>query len=272
MHERDLADASFCEVDTALVMRRGEPRVERMARSLVRRLGLGPDHLDELRAAGRLGLLEAHRQYDRNHPSRATFSTFAYAFVRRHVHEAAAGIRNLSPGIYRSAKKKAAIKRQAEEDIDVHTEDFLLPLLRLGAEGLFENRFLDAGQALKGRTVRDAIERLPDVQQRQVLRLMYVHGREQTTVGLALGLDKSRVSRIRKAGLETLQKLISIGNALNDDCIDKTLATLGSDAHRDVLDALYRRRLDRGKACQVLGLTASDLERCHQAALRDLGG
>jgi len=259
------------EADTALVMRRGEPWVERMARSLVRRLGLGPDHVEELRAAGRLGLLEAHRQFDRHHPSRAKFSTFAYRIVRRHVHDAVSAVRNISPGIHQSAKKKAAARRAGRpESAQVYTEDFLLPLLRLGAEGMFEDRFLDPGRELEGRVVREAIERLPDPQQRQVLRLMYVHGLEQSTVGEALGLGKSRVSRIRKAGLETLEKLLVIGNALEDRHVSETLQTLGSDAHRDVLAALYESRLDYAKAREHLGLNAGELEALHQTGLGEL--
>jgi len=264
-------ESCFEEASTGLVMLQGEPWVRRIARSLARRLGLGPDHVEELEAAGRLGLLEAHRQYDRRHPSRAKFSTFAYTSVRRHVHNALSAVRNVSPGIQRSAKRKAAAAREsAENSAAVCTDDYLMPLLRLGNEGVFEDRFTDPERYLDGQAVRDAIERLPDVQQRRVVRLMYVHGRDQTTVGRTLGLGKARVSQIRKAGLETLKKLLVIGSALDDHAYEDTVEKLTSASHRAVLEALYRTRVGYEKARKDLGLTAPEVERHHQTALEEL--
>ncbi|MGB5810963.1 MAG: sigma-70 family RNA polymerase sigma factor [Polyangiales bacterium] len=261
----------FDEANTELVMRRGEPWVRRIARSLVRRLQLGPDHQEELEAAGRLGLLEAHRKYDHHHPSCAKFSTFAYTSVRRHVHDAVSGVRNASQGLRRSAKRKAASARESGENpANVHTEDHLGCLLRLGTEGVFDDRFMDLERHLEGQAVRDAIERLPNAQQRQVVRLIYVHGREQTTVGQALGLGKSRVCQIQKAGLETLKKLLDIGSALDDHAYDNTVKKLTSATHRDVLESLYRKRAGYEKARKDLGLTATELEALHQTALREV--
>lgn len=261
----------FEEANTEHVMCQGDPWVRRIARSLARRLGLGPDHVEELEAAGRLGLLEAHRKYDRRHPSRAKFSTFAYTSVRRHVHNALSGVRNVSPGIQRSAKRKAAAAREsAKYPADVYTDDYLMPLLRLGNEGVFEDRFTDPQRHLDGQTVRDAIARLPDAQQRRVVRLMYVHGRDQTSVGRTLGLGKARVSQIRKAGLETLKKLLVIGSALEDHSYWATVEKLAPASHRDVLEALYKKRTGYEKARKDLGLTATELEARHQAALAEV--
>jgi len=73
---------------------------------------------------------------------------------------------------------------------------------------LYSDRFTTIGHRLKKNAVRAAIERLPDAQQRKVLRRMYLDGLAQNEVCEALGLSKTPISRFHKAGVETVQKLL----------------------------------------------------------------
>jgi DNA-directed RNA polymerase specialized sigma24 family protein len=52
--------------------------------------------------------------------------------------------------------------------------------------------------------VRAAIERLPDAQQREVLRLIYVDGLSRMDVCRLIKRDRPRVFRIHQAGIETV--------------------------------------------------------------------
>jgi DNA-directed RNA polymerase specialized sigma24 family protein len=139
-----------------------------------------------------------------------------------------------------------------------------------GADGLHRDPFTAIGQRLEKNAVRGAIERLPDPQQRQVLRLIYVEGLAQREVCDSLKLDKARISRIHKAGVETVQKLLVLGSALEKEHVEQSLARLHDPLHRQVLEALYRDRLDYLSARATLRVTEKELEGLHQAALAAL--
>ena len=79
--------------------------------------------------------------------------------------------------------------------------------------------------------------------------------------------SKTRISRNHNAGIETVQKLLLLGSALEKEHIAQSLARLDEPLHRDVLHALYRDRLDYPSARATFGVSAKELEGLHQAAL-----
>jgi predicted XRE-type DNA-binding protein len=139
-----------------------------------------------------------------------------------------------------------------------------------GADKLHGDPFTTIGRRLEKNAVRAAIERLPDGQQRQVLRLMYVDGLAQSEVCEVLGLSKTRISRFHSAGVEAVQKLLLLGSALEQEHVAKSVAQLSERRSREVLLALYRDRLDYPSARFKLDVGATELEGLHQAALDDL--
>ena len=139
-----------------------------------------------------------------------------------------------------------------------------------GADKLSRDPFTTIGQRLKKNAVRAAIELLPDAQQRQVLRLMYVDGLAQSEVCEVLQLSKTRISRFHSAGVETVQKLLLLGSALEQEHVAKSVEQLSERRPREVLLALYRDRLNYPSARSKLGVGATELEELHQAALEAL--
>jgi len=103
-----------------------------------------------------------------------------------------------------------------------------------------------------------------------VLRLMYVDGLAQSEVCEVLGLSKTRISRFHSAGVETVQKLLLLGSALEQEHVAKSVAQLSERRPREVLLALYRDRLDYPSARSKLGVGATELEELHQASLEAL--
>jgi DNA-directed RNA polymerase specialized sigma subunit len=173
--------------------------------------------------------------------------------------------------VYRAAKKNAAMAReQAHGAGQVHTKDYLAQRVSEGADQLHLDPFTAIGDRLEKNAVRAAIERLPDEGQREVLRLIYVDGLAQSEVCELLKRDKTRVSRIHKEGVETVQKLLVLGSALDKEQVARSVARLGESRHRRILQALYGERLDYSSARSLLGVTTKELEDLHQAALETL--
>ena len=256
---------------TASVMNAGEELVHGIVKRVTAGFDLSTDARDEFIAEGRLGLLEAHREFDRKHRSDAKFATFAYPRVQRKVQEALAAQGRVPRGVYRAAKKNAAIAREhATATPEVHTEEYLAHRVAEGAEGLHIDPFTTIGRRLEKNAVRAAIERLPDAQHRQVMGLIYVNGLGQSDVCEGLKLDKAHISRVHKAGVETMQKLLLLGSALEKEHVAESVGHLSKPRHREVLLALYRDRLDYPSARATLGVTAKELEGLHQAALAAL--
>jgi RNA polymerase sigma factor (sigma-70 family) len=266
-----LSNTSMAQVPaegTASVMNAGEALVRGIVNQVTAGIELSADAREEFLAEGRLGLLEAHREFDRKHRSGARFKTFAFQRVQGRVQEAFAGLGGFPRAVYRAAKKNAAIAReQAHGEGQVHTKDYLAQRVGEGAELLHLDPFTATGERLEKNAVRAAIERLPDAQQRQVLRLMYVDGLAQSEVCEVLQLSKTRISRFHSAGVETVQKLLLLGGALEQEHVAKSVARLSERRPREVLLALYRDRLDYPNARSKLGVGATELEELHQAAL-----
>ena len=149
----------------------------------------------------------------------------------------------------------------------VYTEDFVQEKLDRGAEGIFADRFPDAGRRMEVAAVRNAIDRLPDAQQRRVLQLTDVDGLEQREAAAALGLSKARVCGIHKEASETLRRLLIVGSAFDSSRIESTLSELESETDRRVLESLYVRRLEIKTARASLGLSAQEFRQAHQRAL-----
>ena len=82
--------------------------------------------------------------------------------------------------------------------------------------------------------------------------------------------DKPRVSRIHKAGLETVQKLLLLGSAVDKERVEQTVGHLSEPSQREILLALYGDRLDYRRARLKFGLNAQELNELHQAALEAL--
>jgi RNA polymerase sigma factor (sigma-70 family) len=256
---------------TASVMNAGDELVRDIVKRVTAGLDFTTDARDEFLAQGRLGLLEAHREFDRKHRSGANFETFAFQRVQGRVQEAFTVLGGFPRAVYRAAKKNAAMAReQAHGAGQVHTKDYLAQRVCKGADQLHLDPFTAIGERLEKHAVRAAIERLPDASQREVLRLIYVDGLAQNEVCELLKRDKTRVSRIHKEGVETVQKLLLLGSALDKEQIAGSLARLDDPLHRLVLQALYKDRLDYRGARGKLGVTAKELEGLHQAALAAL--
>ncbi|MGB5219964.1 MAG: sigma-70 family RNA polymerase sigma factor [Polyangiales bacterium] len=256
---------------TASVLNAGEELVHGIVKRVTLGLELPTDAREEFVAEGRLGLLEAHRAFDRGHPSAAHFLTFAFPRVHRRVREAFSILGGVPRGVNRAAKKNAIPARE-QDDRGEHAEmhGYVAHKVGEGADDFHVDPFTGIGLRLEKNAVRAAIERLPDARQRQVLRLMYIEGFAQSEVCKVLRLTKSRISRIHKAGVETVQKLLFLGSALEKEHIERSLASLDEPPHRDVLQALYRDRLDYPGARSKLGVGATELEELHQAALEAL--
>jgi RNA polymerase sigma factor (sigma-70 family) len=252
-------------------MQAGDHLVQGVVKRVTAGLEVPTDARDEFVAQGRLGLLEAHREFDPKHPSAADFLTFAFPRVERRVQEGFEAIVGIPRGVYRGAKKRAATARKHARDAEqVNTKDYVVHRVHDGADKLHGDPFTNIGCRLNKNEVRSAIELLPDPQQRRVLRLMYVDGLAQSEVCKVLGLSKTRISRFHKAGVETAQKLLLLGSALQQKHVSKSVAQLPERRHRAVLLALYRDRLDYPSARSKLGLGATELEELHQAALEAL--
>jgi RNA polymerase sigma factor (sigma-70 family) len=253
---------------TASVMNAGDELVRGIVKRVTAGLDFPTDARDEFLAQGRLGLLEAHREFDRKHRSGANFETFACQRVQGRVQEAFAVLGGFPRAVYRAAKKNAAMAREQAHDAgQVHTKDYLAQRVCEGADQLHLDPFTAIGDRLEKNAVRAAIERLPDEGQREVLRLIYVDGLAQSEVCELLKRDKTRVSRIHKEGVETVQKLLVLGSALDKEQVARSVARLGDPRHRRILQALYGDRLDCQRVRGLLGLTAKELEEHHQAAL-----
>jgi len=133
------------------------------------------------------------------------------------------------------------------------------------ADGLHVDPFTAIGDRLEKNAVREAIERLPDAQQREVLRLIYVDGLPPMEVCKIVRRDKPRVSRIHQAGIETVQKLLLLGSALEKERVELSVGHLAEPSQREVL--LARDRLDYRRARSKFGVNAKELNELHQAAL-----
>ena len=269
-----LSNTSMAQVPvegTASIINAGEGLVRGIVKRVTIGLELSADAREELIAAGRLGLLEAHREFDRKHRSAAIFETFAFPRVQRRVQEAFAGLGGVPRGVYRAAKKNAAIARQQEDVVGgVHTEDYVGHRVEEGADELHSDPFTAIGCRLEKNAVRAAIKLLPDERQRQVLRLMYVDGFAQSEVCELLNRSKTRISYNHKAGVETVQKLLLLGNTLEQEHVEQSVVHLSERRHREVLLALYRDRLDYPSARSELEVGATEFEELHQAALAAL--
>ncbi len=253
---------------TASVMQAGDQLVQGIVKRVTAGLDVPTDARDEFVAQGRLGLLEAHREFDPKHPAAADFLTFAFPRVERRVQEGFAAIVGIPRGVYRGAKKRAASARNhAHDPQQVNTYEYLSHRIHDGADKLHRDPFTTIGHRLKKNAVRAAIELLPDAQQRQVLRLMYVDGLAQSEVCEVLGLSKTRISRFHSSGVETVQKLLLLGSALEQRHVVHSVALLSERRSREALIALYRDRLDYPSARSKLGVGATELEELHQAAL-----
>ena len=53
--------------------------------------------------------------------------------------------------------------------------------------------------------VREFIDSLPDIGQRRVMELLYIHGRGSTYAGIVLNYSESQVRRIRRKVLDRLE-------------------------------------------------------------------
>ena len=170
---------------TASVMQRRGGARPRHREAVTAGMELSTDAHDEFVAEGRLGLLEAHREFDRKHRSGAKFMTFAFPRVQRRVQEAfevLGGVpaRRVSRG-EEECREWRGSKLTARGQ--VHTKEYVAHRVGEGADELHLDPFTAIGERLEKNAVRAAIERLPDAQQRQVLRLMYVDGLSQSDVG-----------------------------------------------------------------------------------------
>ena len=103
-----LSNTSMAQIPaegTASVMNAGEALVRGIVNQVTAGIELSADAREEFLAEGRLGLLEAHREFDRKHRSGANFRTFAFQRVQGRVQEAFAVLGGFPRAVYRAAKR-----------------------------------------------------------------------------------------------------------------------------------------------------------------------
>ena len=90
--------------------------------------------------------------------------------------------------------------------------------------------------------------------------------------GLSAQITPERVLKSSgiRTGVETVQKLLLLGSALEQEHVAKRVAQLAERRHREVILALYRDRLDYPSARSKLGVGVTELKELHQAALAAL--
>ncbi len=209
----------------------------RVVRKLAKKLALHPDLMEEVEAAGNLGLVEAADKYD---PSKGVdFKNFAYLRIRGAVIDAVRQVSSISRYSYQYQRALEAVQSIRESDQETNpflateaetADQMLAKVFDIAADGAlafrltfedFEvevnnevNHELNQEQQLIRREIRkkilDAIATLPE-NQRLIVEGYYFHGKSFVDVADEdTGISKSWLSRLHQ------QALNSIKDALGD--------------------------------------------------------
>ncbi|NNE20786.1 MAG: sigma-70 family RNA polymerase sigma factor [Myxococcales bacterium] len=242
--------------------------VRAVVRATVSEAASSADLIEELLAAGNLGLVEAKRDYDPNNASSAAFSTFALPRVRGAVIEALAVFRGVSRGAYRAARRDAAGARgEATRPHEVRTEQWLAHRLEVGGPSPNVEPFTDIEWSMERDELHAAIDRIPFRRERELVRMVGLEGMAQSVAGAKFGIQQAAASKALASGFEMLRELLEIGSALDPRRLPATLETLGDSAQRDLIRLLYLDRVDLAEASQTLGVSPYELRARHRVAL-----
>jgi RNA polymerase sigma factor (sigma-70 family) len=264
-------DASSAEPGTATVLGEHEGLLQHVVSRVLSGTAPSASLIEDLLAAGRLALVEAKRDYDRENTGQAAFSTFAFPRIQGAVVEAVADCRGLSRGAYRAAKRKAARARaEATGPLEFQTEQWIADTLEAGAVWQNLEPFTEVERRIERDELHAAIERIPFRREREIVRMVGLEGVAQSVAGERFGIQQAAASKALKSGFEMLRELLEIGSALDAARLPATLERLEDSRHGDVIGLLYRDRLELDEASQSLGITAGELRAQHRDALASI--
>jgi RNA polymerase sigma factor (sigma-70 family) len=257
------------EPGTATILGEHEGLVVHVVSQVLSRSRPSADLIEDLLAAGRLALLEAKRAYEPENPAHAVFATFAHPRVKSAVVDALAAHRGVPRGIYRAAKREAANARaKATEPLEVQTEQWIARTLEAGVAWQNLEPFTDIGWALEREDLYAAIERIPSIRERAIVRMVGLQGLAQRAAGERLGTDQAGASKALKSGFETLRDLLVIGSALDPAQLPSTLDYLADPRQRDAIRLLYGDRLEPVNVRGALCLSSAEFRSLHHHALQ----
>jgi RNA polymerase sigma factor (sigma-70 family) len=262
-------DVSSAEPGTATILGEHEGLVQHVVLRVLSGTAPSADLIEDLRAAGRLALVEAKHDYDPENTDQAAFSTFAFSRIQRAVVEAVADCRGFSRGAYRAAKRKAAQARaEATGPLEFQTEQWIAETLEAGAAWQDLEPFTDIEWGIERDALHAAIERIPFVHEREIVRMVGLDGMAQRAAGERFGIDQAATSRVLKSGFEMLRELLVIGSALDPPRLPSTLEKLDDLRQREAMRLLYTDRLDPADVGRSLRLGSAEFRRLHHEALR----
>ena len=216
----------------------------------------------------RFAHVEAKRAYDPDNPAKAAFATFALPQIRGAVVEAISASRGVSRGTYRAAKRNAARARtEGALPHEVQTEQWIAHSVEAGGPRPNPEPFTDIEWGLKRDELLAAIERIPWVREREIVRMVCLQGLSQSVAGERFGIQQAATSKALKSGLETLRELLAIGSALDSAQLPSTLEKPNDLRQRRAVRLLYGERLDPADAGRSLHLSSVEFRSLHRTAL-----
>lgn len=261
-------DVSSAEPGTATILGEHEGLVQHVVSRVLSGTPPSASLIEDLLAAGRLALLEAKRDYDPENTGQAAFSTFAFPRIQGAVVEAVADCQGFSRGAYRAAKRKAAQARaEATGPLEFQTEQWIAEELEAGAAWQNLEPFTDIECGIEREALHAAIERIPFVREREIVRMVGLDGMAQSAAGERFGIDQAATSRALKRGFEVLRELLVIGRALDPPQLPSTLEKIDDLRQREAMRLLYGDKLDPADVGRSLRLGSAEFRRFHHEAL-----
>ena len=123
---------------------------------------------------------------------------------------------------------------------------------------------------LKRDEVHAALERMPFVREREIVRMVGLEGMAQRAAGERFGIQQAAASKALKSGFEMLQELLEIGSALDVERVPSTLEKLRDLRQRRAIALLYGDRIEPERAREALRMGSAEFRRLHHDALRTL--
>ena len=185
--------------------------------------------------------------------------------------DALAAYRGVPRGIYRAAKRNAAAARaEASAPLEVQTEQWIAS--EVAAAGDWQNLepFTDMEWGLERDELLAAIERIPFVREREIVRMVGLEGMAQSAAGERFGIQQAAASKALKSGFEMLRELLEIGSALDVERVPSTLEKLRDLRQRRAIALLYGDRIEPERAREALRMGSAEFRKLHHDALRTL--
>ena len=198
--------------------------VRALAKQIARQLPPNAD-MEELIAAGQVGLVEAATRYDAAHG--VAFQTFAYYRIRGAIFDGLRKMLWLPPSLYKKLRFQAGADQIAREQLGTAADDeapeaqatrlagtvkdlAAIYILSLDAElsetdpTAAEDPTAPAELSEEITRLRAAIETLPERKQR-VIRGYYLEGRKLTEIAAELGVSRFQASRLHTEAVRELR-------------------------------------------------------------------